>query len=495
MLRAMVAHGGTAVDELSLEEGELVALLERRDDVGWWRGVNRDFTQKNGTQGWFPASCVEVEGEGYTVPVAPAELASVPFPTVALGAPPPPPPLAIQNEILASPAEELPSPSEDLSATVPAGTKVTSRYSYIAEKADELQFYAGATIIVVAAPEGGWWRGIVDADTKEPKQGWFPASFVVLDRSAEPKIEPAAEPEPPSEGKCKDEAIEKKRGGSAWLKRFVKKSSLSNAEPRSVPSSPVTNRVSFAGVPERKRSSSSPSRIRPQSATVSPVISGGKLTSNSPESELATDDAGRKQEAIKSPKSEKQPLLSTVLAKRLSTPVLPLPENGGRVGVRAALQRSLSVGPQRLSTVTSDDKAAAVLSPQAPISESINRITVYESEELKSIAHYKQQAWCDGLPDERIKFLKPAERQRQTVIWEVLVTEKDYLRDLLIIMDVRRSMEYFLRIREDCQRFLTRTCCYLIPGKMSSCFKSRSSTGKYSRPNKLKSFSQTYLNL
>ena len=58
----MFDHDAGGDDELSLKKGELVEVLDQKDD-GWWKGL-----LKCGKVGLFSTNCVEFEEDSISIP-------------------------------------------------------------------------------------------------------------------------------------------------------------------------------------------------------------------------------------------------------------------------------------------------------------------------------------------------------------------------------------------------------------------------------------------
>ena len=98
-------------------------------------------------------------------------------------------------------------------------------------------------------------------------------------------------------------------------------------------------------------------------------------------------------------------------------------------GVRdAAARRKPSDLVRDLSSAMSLDQGSAIQPPQLSPSSSQSN----------------SKSWKDDLDSDSLAQLTTSDRKRQEVIWELLTTERDYLRDLKIVLEVRLSRAFFL---------------------------------------------------
>ncbi|KAI9204468.1 uncharacterized protein BJ171DRAFT_619703 [Polychytrium aggregatum] len=216
-LRVIKAYHKTDENELELEVDDVVDLDEvpASNDEFWWKGTNRSWGPNNGCQGYFPSSCVVVELWELD-PDNPPPLADdkVFAPGVTTDAPTDVPDES--SEVLddGPPAPPVPEP-------VPPGTKVLVREAFQASMADELDLRKGEEVVVLEAPDGGWWRGMSNLGSKEAKTGWFPATMITV--PADDGLSPAksAEASSSSIGELASNASSPTK--KAWFKRLISK--------------------------------------------------------------------------------------------------------------------------------------------------------------------------------------------------------------------------------------------------------------------------------
>ncbi|KAJ3410063.1 cytochrome c oxidase subunit 1 [Chytriomyces hyalinus] len=164
--RAIKEFKGANEGELPLEAGDIVEKMPPppNGDKGpeWWYGISRTWGPNNGLLGYFLADHVVLETFEEVAPSPTVEQVQIPVPVSEEDG-------YIEEEV----ASELP-------ATIRPGTKLVCLYPYERTKADELEMEAGDVIVVLDAPEGGWWRGMKGFSTKTPTSGWFPCSMVTI---------------------------------------------------------------------------------------------------------------------------------------------------------------------------------------------------------------------------------------------------------------------------------------------------------------------------
>ncbi|KAJ3067517.1 cytochrome c oxidase subunit 1 [Podochytrium sp. JEL0797] len=166
--RAIKAYTANESTELSLEIGDVIELLEQpaSDKEFWWYGISRTWGPNNGLKGFFPSECVVLETFEPETPATAATQVAAEVAGDSQG--------VEQGEWI---EEEVAS---DLPATVKPGTKLICVYPFERTKADELEINSGDEVVVLEAPEGGWWRGMKGVSTKTPSSGWFPNSLFTL---------------------------------------------------------------------------------------------------------------------------------------------------------------------------------------------------------------------------------------------------------------------------------------------------------------------------
>ncbi|KAJ1558904.1 cytochrome c oxidase subunit 1 [Nowakowskiella sp. JEL0078] len=161
--RVKIAHKQDPADpnsetELNLSVNDLVELATQvKEDKSYWiHGINRSWGVNNGLTGFFPAHKVTLEkwDTSTTSIIQESE---------------------VQSQKIHDDEDENSAVSYKMPETIAPGTIVKVHEEYKRLKMDELELVFGATVTVIEAPEGGWWRGTADVSGEE---GWFPASNV-----------------------------------------------------------------------------------------------------------------------------------------------------------------------------------------------------------------------------------------------------------------------------------------------------------------------------
>ncbi|KAI9014890.1 hypothetical protein BC832DRAFT_176526 [Gaertneriomyces semiglobifer] len=423
-LRVVTPYVASEDEELALEMDDVIDLdaAPATDDEYWWYGINRSWGPRNGEKGYFPAHCVRVENweVALSMPtdVNPVTAATEEEP-IELG-------LAEDADIPetnSSPeddtrntAEELLAPDIDdenpemaIPAPVPPGTKVIVTHPYTRLKADELDLRMGEVVVVMESPDGGWWRGMKNLDGKEPQSGWFPATMVQVEpqerrisidsttRSRVALSVPTALPSNNPQAKRQ-----------SWYKRLVKKDKIPQ------------------GKGSRHRSNSAPSN-----SNVNLAAWGADRTSIFGSPHRSADILGL--EAVLEGCSE-----SELQRSREDN-------SGGQANssVEWRQQRSQSAPPatddmQSTMALDSNVEASAFSLAPSPNDYLVSKFSTGNRQSF--IATDDAQAmsiqWQEWVPREILQKMGPKERKRMTAIFELIATERDYVRDLKIIINL-----------------------------------------------------------
>ncbi|KAJ3103434.1 hypothetical protein HDU97_010180 [Phlyctochytrium planicorne] len=419
-LRVIQEFKATEDGELDLEMEEVIELefSPASDDEYWLKGINRSLSDKNGQSGFFPASCVELE----TWDEAAALIAAQEQAEAARVREEPP---AAEEEEEEEPFQRRSSVGTigtvgtmdeqeiEIPKPVPPGTKVTCRLSYVREKADEIDLHQGDVVVVLESPEGGWWRGMTNLGGKEPRSGWFPATVIDVAKeksaaaaSATVQTEssaPTQQPHPPAvsppspSGERFDPRAAEDTGPQgpgdrrkSWYKRLVKKPSI------------------------KEEKESKKGRVRSLSAP-----GGSQLGSKSSINVLGNT------EEFDEDGSEEAPL--EPLPERLST------KSRNSVISPSGSTHSSTTAPPTSRHKRASSAPAFTLSIAIPHSSS----PVAEITDVPNlVSPVSSLRWQDRLSPEDYESMTSQERKRMTAIWELIVTERDYVRDLKIIIDV-----------------------------------------------------------
>ncbi|XP_067389869.1 SH3 domain-containing protein 21 [Emydura macquarii macquarii] len=180
--RANFSYTPEKEDELQLQAGELVQILEEIED-GWWLG------RKNGRVGAFPSNFVQELPPGPTAPEpllqtgAGKQRLKVTDET-CLEKEKMEPPKTLEKP---GPAAQSPPPSR---APQPCGEFecCQAMFDYAPELPDELRLKRGDVVLVLRkeTEDEGWWEGECDG-----ARGFFPDNFVMLLQPLGPKMKAA----------------------------------------------------------------------------------------------------------------------------------------------------------------------------------------------------------------------------------------------------------------------------------------------------------------
>ncbi|KAJ3196726.1 cytochrome c oxidase subunit 1 [Irineochytrium annulatum] len=390
-------------DEVDLHKGDLVVVLEAPEG-GWWRGMT-NLGAKEPRSGWFPATNVESisddsAGNG-----------------VAGGAG-----QKLVDGPISRPKSESSLASE--SARITPGTKVSCRESYAREKADELELHAGDVVVVLECPEGGWWRGMTNLGGKEPMSGWFPATAVevipdLASASSKPlSVDTASKvkttslpssplslsPHPPYDDGSSTGSVSptppEHGNRKSWYKRLVPKKATS----------PGVN-IAVDLKKGRTRSMSAPGT--PNVAFKSSV----NMLQNPNEEDEEESSAQPNTIVGPAPTPTPPPLHSEYSSYSLET-VHEAPHLKSRNSLIQANPAN------RISKIVHKRASSA---PSFP-----SPIMIAPS---SSFAQEKSE-WHDRLASDVYEAMGANEKKRMTTVWELIVTERDYVRDLKIIIDL-----------------------------------------------------------
>lgn len=279
-------------------------------------------------------------------------------------------------------AEELEKPEP-----VPKGTMVTVLYPFEPTKQDELLLTVGAKIVVTECPEGGWWKGYSGIEDKNPITGWFPANLVKVPEPAAKEADPRPPPmgEFPAKEKLEVPTIERK---VSWFKRLR---------------SPTDSLGSESEADRRGRGSTVSQR-------------GTVMEANESENDLRPDIPAKKETIY-----EIKPLIlddaNSVNSSRAS---IIVPRG---TGIEAAFAADAGAVRPRMRAESIMNQRSTIFVQGVLTNDQIMQGALDEKIQDKfSPAVYKL------LPD--------LEKKRLAVIWELLQTERDFVRDLSIIIEV-----------------------------------------------------------
>ena len=249
---------------------------------------------------------------------------------------------------------------------VPPGTRVIARYSYDAEKMDELSLQVDDVVHVLESPEGGWWRGMIGLG-KTTRIGWFPANLVEVLNDV---------------------------GGNTSAAESDKEGSVTNASPTSA---------------------------RPASKWFSKLISSGK-----------SDD-----ESSSGPSNTKKiPRTRSVSMDATATTTVATSKSIGAIQGSTTLEVPLTIEGLGSSVSLKSQGASSDMLDHGKRRHTVSNLLSAKSDSLTTSSLTITRSWKDEAPASVVDKLSPDERKRQEVIWELLCTERDYFRDLKIILEV-----------------------------------------------------------
>lgn len=377
-LRAAYEFKAERIDELNMDAGDIVDVLASEEQrPGWVRVINRALGPFNGQDGFVPENYLTADLEAPLEDIAQQpqanDISAIDItPAVETGSP------AVETTVFQEPSPVSP------------GTRVIARYDYEQTKADELSLQRDDIIHIIESPVGGWWRGVIPMG-KTTKQGWFPANLVEVIpdvQTTEPSQPNTAEQSEISEG--------------------------------STPNSPGATRVSKAAVNKR-------------TSWFGKLVGGGKPTS-------ASDDESSTE---KSNSNSKLNRFSRTRSVSLDQPVTKL-NSKSNPSIGSAPATPVPLSPLREST-NADSRPVSTIGDVVSLTEqNKKRLTMsvtsinapsFQSSADSSVS-LSVRSWKEDVPADELEQLSASEKKRQEVIWELICTERDFCRDVRIIIDV-----------------------------------------------------------
>ena len=414
--------------ELGLSIDDIIEIDESpaSDHEFWWHGINRCWGVNNGKSGWFPTSCVQVQiGESSYENETETSIREGRIEETNTG-------LSDDgwdeeegdrtSEQIGSQGRRLSFTQDEMDennvpTTVPVGTKVIVKHDYSPMKMDELCLRKGETIVVIEAPEGGWWKGMSNLG-KDPKLGWLPSTFVMVDISQPSYIHHSNNSARHEKSKDQQTTTSTVEGGSApkrrrsWYKRLVSKSSDKNK----------LRRPSTAPSESAEVKSKSVTQIRQENASNNNNnnMDGNSTSSGAMPLTAVPEDLGSRLDMLQTKAGGVQEHGS------LKTP-----------NIQTILQE-FEFGPEHRRSTT----APPILS-NTPLVPAISTMKTLEMPWKSIIPNLMQlepsltvEQWHDTIPPEKLESMTKTEKLRQTAIWELIKTERSYIRDLGIIIEI-----------------------------------------------------------
>lgn len=408
-LRAIKSHEPSDEGELQLELGDVIELdiTPASDEEYWWYGTNRSWGSNNGQQGFFPAECVEVEK--WETPldqphIAGTDTSHAMDQTDGAGIEAPryydAPPGNAEAETASFEDEWI------VPKSVPPGTKVIVKHTYERAKADEIDLTLGDIIVVIEAPEGGWWRGMKNLGGKEAQSGWFPATMVTEEitqprpRLREQVTSTAATSVPLNDAPKR----------MSWYKRLTVKK----------PSSGGTQ----SSKKNRSRSLSAPTRSNVSLNDCGSTMSLANRSADALALEAVMEGSGDLHIMHSLDDSENALVVTPGdnhhRRSRSAPPVSIVDPSLAEIAPFLSIESSFYERPN--------------LSQSPPQRESMfgpPPLLVEDSQ-----MHLRSGLWQERVSENILQQMTPKERQRMTAIFELIATERDYVRDLKIIVGV-----------------------------------------------------------
>ena len=391
MMTIYIPYHALELDEMELEGGDEVELTElpSSGDDFWLKGINRGWGVRNGQMGYFPRHCT----------IKPSNQ---------------------EKEV----------------------EWVVAQYDYEPSKSDELYLSIGDIIQVLETPEGGWWKG----KSQDQCIGWFPANLVVPHEVPNIQVKKATnKTESKQLHPLNMQLLRKETKNKVESPKFNKRVNFqrSNTSDAAVLSKALIHQDSHF------RAASAPGTPIKENGFDIPVVNHYKMTdsqritSNLPPASIlksSTSNVLQAQEAT-STQSINIPSAPVVVDKRkraLSAPNRsPMSRNdsnesfGSKETVnlleyKTNEEKNYFVKPILKDSVRKFSTRSSVYSNQGD-----NNIRLDEL-----VKGSDGSNWEDSLEPSMLETLTPAKRKQMSAIWELIQTEKDYLRDLNLILEV-----------------------------------------------------------
>lgn len=392
-------------NHLTAARGDLVEIIDViEEDLGndtkdHIRVINRSLGASNGEIGWIPKriACVDSDNANQpsitisSPPAADPTPQSRPSSTLSdtVKSPFPSPSTPISNEI------QQPAAVQQKNEVAP-GSKFIARYEYQAQRDDELSLIFDDILYILASPEGGWWRGMKNPASKDPEIGWFPSNYV----------EAAAGDDREQLAGAQQKQADRQK---SWYKKIIGTGSTP-ATPSNQTKSGKHNRSLSAGSTKSLSKTLDGSISSNLSKTAIPLIAV-------PENEDNTSAS-----LIDSPRSA-PPLGDSKAAGKFQ---FLRKQNTDLTAVNAGTASQGDKHKRRNTTTAIPD-----------INNGGSGNTLSDEYDSEDDDH-----WRNNLTDEEFGRLSPQERHRQDVIWELISTERDYIRDLKIVVFVSLILRY-----------------------------------------------------
>lgn len=310
-------------------------------------------------------------------------------------------------------------------AKVPPNTAVEVNFAYTAQKEDELDLEVGDIIIVKDCPSDEWWVGLpVGGGKQVARAAFFPSNFIKVKHlpahavenshaaSRPQSVEPVAAPFTLSSSSSSATVVNSKHVSSAEPERGRQRSDTTSV--MSVDSDDASS----------IKSSKSERRKTWFQRPFSSMSSGNSSSATKPRARSMSEPSAQEEETPSALPLQDVAPLARVKESSMEASQLLLSNGGG------------GHQPQQLLRRKSTTHVMGTLSARSDWTESQDSI----ERALLSVtaaSAFRAGNWQDNIPAEIVKTLSTEECKRQEAIWELIATEKDYVRDVNLIHAVR----------------------------------------------------------
>lgn len=303
----------------------------------------------------------------------------------------------VELELLKKRQDETNEAVEVLQIQVNPGATVIAQYNYEPLNGDELQLVVGDSITVIEAPHGGWWMGIKDINTKHPLKGWFPANLV---GEAGQTLN--------QDGFERDNLLEEASSPSQQdIAKSVQEISPNTSKKKNLLTSGVVSNEKEGSIDRQKLGKKANSWLRFSKSDSSKRISTQKFNENN---------------IVKS-------------SERIGRSISARPPE-----VEVLKTHFRSISANQASRVVSIDafEVEHLIKNEKPIviSEEVNDSVNNMASTSSPLIDDDSQVWKQSMTFERIDAMTSEEKKRMSCISELIKTERDYVCDLRMIVEV-----------------------------------------------------------
>ncbi|KAJ3340268.1 hypothetical protein HDU93_007230 [Gonapodya sp. JEL0774] len=368
---------------------------------------------------------------------------------------------------------------------VPPGTILVTCFSFSATKADELTIHTGETLVATECPEGGWWKAI-QGTGKAQTVGWFPAVCTKCFREEENRNqEGGADPQEADDGSSGaatpdsgDSSAVARSPKVSWFRKLSERRKSGGSGGGSLPGGNGSNGSGSSGSSAVSGCGNTEKDKDPLSDGNNSVVKG---TWGRRKRAVSAPSAREEEDSLESGNSSSSdggtsPTPSGKALKMMPT-VVENPKSGGNsrvlLGSEGSVYKTSDAGtavPLESSTFSGEDIVSmssaspgtarrqgfgttfsrvsrSASAPSRPVVvgfgtsrvdvDVISFISIQAAQELNFWPTTGK--WLDGLSMEVVAGLNVTEQKRQAAIWELFITERDYLKDLWILYEIYRK--------------------------------------------------------